>query len=122
MAEHNDLGRKGEALAQGFLEDLKFKIVATNWRERKYEIDVVAIDQEDLVFIEVKSRSTERFGSPLEAINSKKQRQLVDGADFFIQKYELDFNSRFDVISVVFDKSNASIQHVIGAFHPSDVN
>ncbi len=118
MAEHNQLGEKGEEMAVKFLQNLGYKLVATNWRERKYEIDIVAIDQEEIVFVEVKTRSTDVFGNPEEAVTLKKQKHLIDGADFYIQENEIDLGCRFDVVSIILNANRKDIKHIKNAFYP----
>ncbi|MDG1476446.1 MAG: YraN family protein [Vicingaceae bacterium] len=119
MAEHNLLGEKGEKLAKEYLEGLGYKIIALNWRERKFEIDLIAIDQQEIVFVEVKTRSTDVFGNPEEAVTSTKQQHLINGADYYIQKNEIDLECRFDVISVVLNSNQKEIKHFKTAFLPS---
>lgn len=119
MAEHNLLGEKGEELAKQYLENLGYKVVALNWRERKFEIDLIAIDKEEIVFVEVKTRSTSYFGNPEEAVTDKKQQHLINGADCYIQKNEIDLECRFDVMAIILNENNKEIKHVKNAFSPS---
>ena len=119
MADHNLLGEKGEGVAREFLENLGYKIIAENWRERKFEIDLIAIDKQEVVFVEVKTRSTSFFGNPEEAVTPKKQKHLINGADFYIQENEIDLECRFDVIAIVFNSIQKEIKHIKNAFCPS---
>ncbi len=119
MAEHNLLGEKGEELAKQFLEKLGYEIIALNWRERKYEIDIIARDKDELVFVEVKTRSTACFGNPEEAVTPKKQKHLVNGADFYIQENEIDLECRFDVVAVISNSNQSEIEHFKNAFSPN---
>ena len=118
MADHNILGEKGEILAREYLKNKGYEIIAVNWRERKFEIDVIAIDKDELVFVEVKTRSTSFFGDPEEAITPKKQKHLLDGADFYIQENQIDLECRFDVIAIVFNANQQDIKHIKSAFSP----
>ena len=118
MAEHNQLGEKGEKLAEVYLKKLGYKIITTNWRERKFEIDIIAFDAEEIVFIEVKTRSTAFFGNPEEAVTLKKQQHLINGADFYIQQKEIDLECRFDVVAIVFNSNQEEIKHIKNAFQP----
>ncbi|MBL4667872.1 MAG: YraN family protein [Flavobacteriales bacterium] len=118
MAEHNLLGERGEELVKSFLQKLGYKIIAINWRERKFEIDIIAIDKNEIVFVEVKTRSTSFFGTPEEAVTIKKQEHLVNGADCYIQKYEVDLECRFDVVSVILNNNQKEIKHFKNAFLP----
>jgi putative endonuclease len=119
MASHNDLGIKGEALAKRYLEDLGYQILATNWSDRKFELDLIAIDQNEIVFVEVKTRSTSFFGKPEEAVTPKKQRHLMNGADHYIQLHAIDLEARFDVIAIVLNANRKEIKQFKNAFSPS---
>ena len=120
MAEHNQLGEKGEKLAEVYLKKLGYKIITTNWRERKFEIDIIALEknEKELVFIEVKTRSTEKFGAPEEAVTLKKQEHLIEGADYYINEKEIDLECRFDVISIILNENQEEIKHIKKAFYP----
>jgi len=118
MAKHNLLGEKGEELAVDFLKNLNYKIISTNWRERKFEIDIIAVDQNELVFVEVKTRSSDTFANPEEAVTLKKQKHLIDGADCYIQQNEIDLECRFDVVSIILNSNQKEINHFKGAFYP----
>ncbi len=118
MAEHNLLGKEGEEKAVEFLKKLGYEIVATNWLEQKFEIDIIAKDDQELVFVEVKTRATDFFGTPEEAVTPAKQNHLIEGADYYIQKHEIDLEARFDVIAIVLNKQNITINHFKSAFYP----
>jgi len=119
MAEHNVLGDKGEEVAKCYLEGLGYKILDTNWRQQKFEIDIIAIEEKEIVFVEVKTRSTTYFGPPEEAVTSKKQQHLINGADFYIQENEIDLECRFDVVSVILNEGNENVEHFENAFSPN---
>lgn len=76
MAAKDDLGKRGEALAAAFLVEAGYDILDRNWRCRQGEIDVVALDGDETVFVEVKTRSSIAFGHPLEAITMQKLARL----------------------------------------------
>ena len=118
MADHNILGERGEQLAKEYLEKLGCRIIASNWRERKFEIDLIAIDDQEIVFVEVKTRSTSFFGNPEEAVTNKKQQHLINGADFYIQENEIDLECRFDVVAIVLNSNQQEIKHIKNAFQP----
>ncbi len=105
-------------LAKAHLENLGYKIIATNWRERKFEIDIIAIDNQEIVFVEVKTRSTAFFGNPEEAVNHKKQQHLINGADLYIQQNEIDLEGRFDIVAIVLNSNQEEIKHIKNAFYP----
>lgn len=118
MAEHNILGKKGEKLAVEFLEKLGYKIIAINWHERKFEMDIIAQEKNQIVFVEVKTRNTDYFGSPVEAVTPAKQKHLIEGANFYIDKYEIDLECRFDVVAVILNANQEKTEHIKDAFYP----
>ena len=118
MAEHNELGQRGEQIAQTFLKDKGYKILHVNWRIRKLEIDIIAMDGETLVFVEVKTRQTHIFGEPEDAVNYKKQRSLIHAANAYVLKHRFENDSRFDIISIIIEKTATVINHFPDAFYP----
>jgi putative endonuclease len=76
MAAKDELGRRGEAIAARYLVDAGMRVVERNWRCPQGEIDIIARDADELVFVEVKTRSSTAFGHPLEAITSRKLARL----------------------------------------------
>ena len=118
MAQHNQLGKQGEELAVQFLQKLGYNIREINWRNDKYEIDIVAQDGEELVIVEVKTRSSTAFGNPEEAVTLAKQKHLINGAERYVELNEIDLDCRFDVISIVLSKDKHQIKHIIEAFRP----
>ena len=77
MATHNELGAKGETMAVQFLMAKNYQIVAINWRWQKAEVDIIAQINDTLVFVEVKTRSSDTFVKPEEAVHEKKQLLLI---------------------------------------------
>jgi len=118
MADHNDLGRRGEQLACSFLQEKGYSILQTNWRRGRLEIDIIALDGDELVFVEVKTRATSLFGEPEDAVNPQKRRHLVQAANAYVIKSGYDKGSRFDVISVIIEKDKYTIYHIPDAFYP----
>lgn len=105
MARHLELGKKGERLAYKFLTGLGYDILARNYRAAQGEIDLIAYDGQTLVFVEVKTRSTVKFGLPIEAVDAAKQRQIKRAAAEFRRKFEMmDRTYRFDVVTVMVAK------------------
>ena len=116
MALHNDLGKEGEARAANYLMEHGYKIRHTNWFYDKMELDIVAEKEGWLVVVEVKTRSTETFEHPEEAITNAKIRRIVTAADGYIQTYNIDLPTRFDVVSVIPDRNGFHIDHIEDAF------
>ncbi|MDT8412610.1 MAG: YraN family protein [Vicingaceae bacterium] len=117
MAQHNELGKQGEEKALIFLLKQGYKIVATNWHEHKFEIDIIALNNNEIVFVEVKTRATDFFGSPEEAVTTAKQQHLINGANYYLEQNEIDLNARFDVIAIVLNKNKVVINHIKDAFN-----
>lgn len=103
MLNRAEVGRLGEEMAVGFLVKRGFKILFRNWKTPRWgEIDIVARDKEDLVFVEVKTRSNDYFGKPFEAVNYFKLKTLVRAAQFYREvSSQLPSALRIDVVSVV---------------------
>ena len=118
MSEHFDLGLKGEELARNYLKENNYQIRATNWRFGKNEIDIIAIDQKEIVIVEVKTRSTRFYGDPEVFVTKTKQRFLVKAAHAYIIQKNINLDCRFDIISVVVTASKTEIHHIKNAFYP----
>jgi putative endonuclease len=117
MAQHNELGKAGETAAIEYLKKKGYLIRHTNWRWGYLEIDVVAETDDEVIFIEVKTRNG-AWRSPEEAVNNTKIRNLVSAADHYIKSFDLDLSARFDVISIVGNEPNFEIEHIEDAFYP----
>lgn len=116
---HTALGKKGEEQALEFLKKKGYKEVAMNWRIDPYEIDLIMIDNDQLVFVEVKTRSTDAFGNPLEAVNPRKRQKLIRAAHLFIALHNHSLEPRFDVVSIVeTENAPSNIFHFEEAFYP----
>jgi putative endonuclease len=101
MAQHNLLGNKGEMLASRYLLDKGYAVHHHNWRSGHKEIDIIAQERNVLVFVEVKSRTSEAFGNAYDAVDDKKIRLLISAAQAYISKYNIDLKFRFDIITVL---------------------
>ena len=116
MAEHYELGNKGEQLAVNYLINKGYKIVERNWRFQKAEIDIIATKDKTLISVEVKTRSTNDFGSPQDFVNKKKIKLMVSAMNEYILNKDLDIELRFDIIAITKDKSSFDIEHFKDAF------
>jgi putative endonuclease len=93
----------GENAAAGYLESLGWKIRDRNFRTREGEIDIVAEDGQTLCFVEVKTRTSRKFGSPAESVDAEKMRRIAELADEYLAaKGPHEGNSRFDIVEVLF--------------------
>lgn len=116
MAQHNELGKKGEQIAINFLVDKGYTILEKNYRYLKAEVDIIASKKNTLAAIEVKTRSTDFFGSPEEFVNPKKIKLLVSAIDNYVNDKELDVEVRFDIIAITLNNSQCKVQHLKDAF------
>ncbi|MCD4746349.1 MAG: YraN family protein [Bacteroidales bacterium] len=119
MAEHIETGKKGEEIALGFLKKKGYKIIATNWRFGKDEIDIITIDNDCLVIVEVKTRRSNYFGEPEIAVTKKKQKFLIRAANAYIIQKDIDIETRFDIISIIIKTEKYTINHIEDAFYPT---
>jgi len=116
MASHNELGKEGERIAQQFIEKKGFKILDCNWRHLRYEVDIIALDKDFLVFVEVKTRSTLKFGFPDESVDYRKEKMLIEAAEIYLEKKDLYYEVRFDIVSVVKNVNDEKVYHIVDAF------
>lgn len=118
MAEHNSLGAWGEKLAREHLLAQGYTIGAENTRYGNVEIDFIAFKDDMVVFVEVKTRSTD-FIDPMEAVDRRKQARMVRAADAYLRDYDLTLDYRFDVILVIGSPEGGhTIEHIPDAFMP----
>jgi len=118
MARHNELGKKGELVARKFLEEKGLTIVEANWRFERDEIDLIARDGDLLVIVEVKTRSTDFFGPPEEAVTPRKQAFLIRATESYLQVNDLNCEVRFDIVAIVLNHRQTVINHIEMAFFP----
>ena len=116
MAKHNLLGTKGEDLAVEYLKDKGHYIIERNWRFSGYEIDIISEDQEFIVFVEVKTRSTLHWGNPEEAIGKHRMRRMINGASNYLKLNNIDKPARFDIMAIVVSDEEKEIVHFEDAF------
>ena len=117
MATHNDLGRQGEALAMEYLIQKGHRIIACNYRYEKAEVDIISDHAGTIVFTEVKTRSTDWYGYPEEAISSKKKAMLRQAMDHYLAENNITEEMRFDIVSIVINDRGIEIHHIEDAFY-----
>ena len=123
MADHNDFGKLAEELAENFLVQKNYKILAKNYRYQKAEIDIIAQFENQIIIVEVKARATDAFMLPQEAINKKKIRLIVSAANYFLEDNNIDLEARFDAITVLpNDLGKHEITLLENAFDAFDAN
>ena len=116
MTHHNKLGKDGELIALMFLQKEGFSILKTNWRFQKAEVDIIAQDNNFLVFVEVKTRGSSKFGKPEDAIDKKKICLYRDAVEGYLEQYPTESEIRFDVVSIIIEKDETKIKYIANAF------
>lgn len=123
MADHNDFGKIAEDIAADFLQKNGYKILTRNFRFQKAEIDIITEKDDVIIIIEVKSRSTDAFMLPQEAVTKTKIRSIVLAANHYLEEYNKQNEVRFDIISILPDENkNLIIDHITDAFQAFDAN
>lgn len=111
------LGREGERLAELFLKNKGYKVVKRNYRCRGGEVDLIVLDRKVVVFVEVKTRTDHGFGSPLEAVEPRKQRRMILAAQLFLHQKKLhERDARFDVVGISWPGAEPLVEHIQNAF------
>lgn len=96
-----DKGKWGEELAASYMRDKGYQIIFRNFYSKYGELDIVAKKNQLLVFVEVKTRTQDYFGTPAEAVDQRKRRHMSYAANFFIQRFGFQHvDMRFDVIEI----------------------
>jgi putative endonuclease len=114
------LGKEGERVAERFLQRKGYKLVERNYRCPLGELDLIVLDRRVIVFVEVKTRTGHGFGSPLEAVELRKQRKMIQAAQFFLAAKKLQQrDARFDVVGVSWPGREPVVEHIENAFELS---
>jgi len=101
MAAHNELGKWGEDIAAEFLQHNGYNIIERDWKSGRRDIDIIATDRDEVVFVEVKTRSNRLFGDPEEAVDYRKLQSLQLAINHYIKYRHILCDVRFDIITVV---------------------
>jgi putative endonuclease len=117
MAQHNILGKWGEDIACQKLIIDGYAIVERNWRCSHYEVDIIAMKGDRIVFVEVKTRQDD-FVDPIDAINRRKILNIVRSADAYIRMKNIPHQAQFDIISIIGTPENYKLEHIPDAFDP----
>ena len=110
-------GEKGEEIAVRHLKKEGYKIVATNYRTKLGEIDIIAQDKDTIVFAEVKTRRSLRFGNPKQAVTIQKQRKISRVALYYLKDTgQSAARARFDVVGVISNRDKPQVEIIKNAF------
>ncbi|WKN33405.1 YraN family protein [Porifericola rhodea] len=113
-AQHT--GDSGEKMAAKFLEKKGFRIVAQNYRYRRAEVDLIALKENLIVFVEVKTRRSSAFGHPEDFVDEHKAEHILNAADNYVHEHNWQGDIRFDVISIL-THPLLDIKHIEDAFY-----
>ena len=119
MLSNREIGKTAEGHAQEHLLKLGYEILDVNWQHVHLELDIVAKDKDQLVIVEVKSRNGIKYEHPSEAITSMKMKRVINAAEAYIYAHDLHYDTRFDVITVIFFGDNFELEHFKDAFYPT---
>ena len=113
-------GKQGEDLAEKYLKKKGYTIVERNYRCAGGEVDLIAIDRRVIVFVEVKTRAGDGFGSPVEAVEFYKKRKMIQAAQYFLHQKKLhQRDARFDVVGISWPGAEPVVEHIQNAFEVS---
>lgn len=117
MAEHNILGQWGEEVAADYLRRKGYAVVERDWRSGHHDIDIIAMDNDTMVFVEVKTRHNRMFAEPETAVNYQKIRNLQQAANHYVKYRHTNAPIRFDIVTVVGSQDETpEIEHIQDAF------
>jgi putative endonuclease len=116
MAQHNELGNKGEKIAADYLIKKGYSILELNYRFLKAEVDIIVKKEDVIIGVEVKTRTSTYFGNPQDFISPKKIKLMVSALDNYVVENDLDVEVRFDIIAIIKEKNTFQIEHLKDAF------
>lgn len=120
MSKSYDKGNEGEMIAVNHLTLAGLQVMETRWKDKAYELDIIAFDPttQEMVFVEVKTRSSIVWGRPEDAVDFKKIRRCVRAADFYLRSRSINYPARFDVVSVLMaPNKEVEVEHIRNAFY-----
>ncbi|PRY14837.1 putative endonuclease [Pontibacter ummariensis] len=113
---HLQTGQAGENRAAAYLQQQGYTILERNYRYKRAEVDIIARREDLLIFVEVKTRATDRYGYPEAAVSTKKEELLLSAADAFIRETGWQHEARFDIVAITLT-TPPSIHHIEDAFY-----
>lgn len=119
MNKQLELGKLGEKMAAELLLKKGYSILKQNYFFGKAEVDIVAQINNQLVFVEVKTRESSYLSEPEYTVSMKKQRQVIKAADAYVKEFDLDLESRFDIVTVIVNSQYTKVDHLEDAFYPT---
>lgn len=112
-----DTGKAGEEIAIRHLQEKGLEVLATNWRWSRAEVDIIARDGNQVVFVEVKTRNTDYFGHPEEFVSKRQQEWLSKAAGAWLETQPDNPEIRFDIVSIILQQGVCrEVVHIADAF------
>lgn len=118
MTDKKEIGNEGEAIARDHLLQQGYAILDTNWQFGHLEIDIIAMKDNQIVFVEVKTRSSSAVLEPQMAVNRQKQKNIIRAANSYILRNRYTLEARFDIITVVKNEKGTVVEHLPDAYGP----
>jgi putative endonuclease len=119
VAHNQKLGKEGEEYAQEYVKAMGYKVLHTNWRHGKKELDIVTSKDGMLIVFEVKTRVGNYWEEPKDAVRMRKQKNIIDAADAYVMKFDLHLEVQFDIISLIHNGKVFELEHIPDAFYPT---
>lgn len=117
MSDKIKRGKEGEDLAARYLEGKGYEIIERNYRHRQSEIDLIARKDNLLVFVEVKTRTSIKFGYPEEFVDERKEAKVLEGAENYIFTNDWRGFVRYDIVAIIYSGKEPEITHLEDAFY-----
>jgi putative endonuclease len=117
MTDQSLIGKEGEEKARDYLIRKGYAILHTNWRFHHYELDIVATNEDELVVVEVKTRSGGYLVAPEDAVDRGKIKRIVSAADVYARYFGRALPVRFDIITLIKSDAGYAIEHIEDAFY-----
>ena len=112
-------GKLGESIAATYLINKGYNVINRNWRISRAEVDIIAWDEDMLVFVEVKTRSSKQLGEPAEFVSTRQMEMLFQAAPAFMEELDYEGEIRFDIIGVLIKPGGEyEIDHYEDAWYP----
>lgn len=116
--EKQELGQKGEDLAAEYYRKNNYVILDRNWKCYHLEVDLIVLNEDYIVFCEVKTRSYTTLGEPETFVTPQKQKNLIRAANLYLIRRSINKEVRFDIISIITKGENYQVHHIPNAFQP----
>jgi len=118
MTDKQEFGRRGEAIALAFYKDNGYTILEQNWQSNHLEVDIIAKNEEYIIFCEVKARSGAALIEPQASVTPQKQRNLIHAANHYVLKHRIALEVRFDIVAITLQGEQHHLEHIPFAFGP----